>query len=92
MSTTEIILSIIFNHALEEFIGMAESDEFESRKVTGIRTILNSKEDIYELAKDVSSLANENGGFLIIGLRTAQLETDKIDRVSTLDLFPERRI
>jgi predicted HTH transcriptional regulator len=43
----------------------------------------------YELAKDVSALANASGGWLIVGLKTTPLATEAADAVSSLDLIPE---
>jgi hypothetical protein len=51
----------------EQFIGAMESDEFEC-KAEPYR--LEDKRQKFELAKDVSSLANARGGMIVIGLET----------------------
>lgn len=42
----------------------------------------------FELSKDVSALANSQGGFLLIGLRTEPVAEEHTDRVTELDLLP----
>src|SRR5439155_17792097 len=43
----------------------------------------------WELAKDVASFANSDGGFIIIGLAHERLAGQDMDRVSALDLIEE---
>jgi predicted HTH transcriptional regulator len=80
-----LIESILKSKKLEDFIGVEESLEFEVKNSSPYD--FSSPGDRYELAKDVSSLANSKGGYIIIGLKTDPLQERKSDIVSELDLI-----
>lgn len=70
-----------------KFIELREDDVFEAK---GSAPYDFSKPDAqYELAKDVSSFANANGGWIIVGLTTKKLQTEPVDFVTALDLLAE---
>lgn len=81
----ELIESILKSKQLEDFIGIEESYEFEVKNSTPYNFSLPG--DRYELAKDVSSMANSRGGYIIVGLKTDPLQERKSDMVSELDLI-----
>lgn len=70
-----------------KFIGLREDGVFEAK---GSAPYDFSKLDAqYELAKDVSSFANAEGGWIVVGLTTKKLETEPVDVVTALDLLAE---
>jgi predicted HTH transcriptional regulator len=72
---------------LDRLIGCVESAVFEAK---GSRPYDFSQAfGRWELAKDVASFANSDGGFIIIGLVHDQLPEQDTDRVSALDLIEE---
>jgi len=85
----EKIKEILESSRLSDFIGLKEDIHFEAKGKSGYD--LDSPNGRYELAKDVSSLANAEGGYLIIGLETAPLTEENTDKVKELDLLPEKK-
>src|SRR5262249_44799703 len=72
---------------LDRLIGCVEGSVFEAK---GPRPYDFSQAfGRWELAKDVASFANSDGGFIIIGLVHEQLAEQDTDRVSALDLIEE---
>jgi hypothetical protein len=69
-----------------ELIGLEEGVTFEAKGSQPYD--LDEANGRYELAKDVSALANSAGGFLIIGLKTKASAVGQTDVVSDLDLLP----
>ncbi len=53
---------------------------------------LESDHQKQELAKDISSIANARGGFLIIGIKTKLDETHKSDKFDEIRPFPSELI
>lgn len=82
---SEIIQSGTFNN----FIGLKEDLYFEAKGKNPYD--LDSPNGRYELAKDVSAFANANGGYIIIGLVTESLETERTDKVVETDLFKKEK-
>jgi len=79
------ILEIISKKDFSKFIDMKENQYFEAKN--GNPYDFDDPNDRYELAKDVSSFANMEGGYLIIGLKTKRLDSEKTDIVTSLDLI-----
>jgi len=72
--TIKELEKIIRNGDFNSLIGKIENDFFDCK--TGIYDLTkNSKKQ--ELAKDVSSFANSNGGYILIGPQTPQTEKEK---------------
>jgi hypothetical protein len=65
-------------------IGLHEDPWFEAKQQNTYD--LDAPTGRYELAKDACAFANAEGGFIVIGLRTAHLQTENADRVDVLDL------
>jgi hypothetical protein len=83
--TIEQILTVLTAGDFDQFIGQAETETFECKRQP---YQLGYDRDECELAKDVSSLANATGGFIIIGLHTERDDatfTDTVRRVGLLD-------
>ena len=79
------ILEIIDKKDFSKFINMKENQYFEAKNSNPYD--FDDPNDRYELAKDVSSFANMEGGYLIIGLKTKPLDSEKTDIVTSLDLI-----
>jgi len=83
--TVDQILTVLNAGGFDQFIGQAETETFECKREP---YQLGQDRDGYELAKDVSSLANATGGFIIVGLHTERDDatfTDTVRRVRLLD-------
>lgn len=72
---------------LDGLIGLSEDLHFEAKSAEGYD--LSMAEGQYELSKDVSALANAEGGWLLIGLVTQRATSEPIDSVAKLDLLEE---
>lgn len=68
-----------------EFIGVRESLHFEAKGATGWD--LDSPAARYELAKDVSSFANSEGGAIVIGFRTQSAAGADLDEIASAELI-----
>ncbi len=68
-------------------MGCKEDQWFDAKRAPGYD--LNNASGRFELAKDVSSFANAEGGYLIIGLSTSARDAEQTEAVAELDLFPE---
>lgn len=86
-SQTALIKSILESGEFDSFIGLLEDLHFEAKNSTPYD--LDTEKDRYELAKDASSLANSEGGYLVIGLHDEPLRDQRTGRVRALDLFEE---
>jgi predicted HTH transcriptional regulator len=86
-STKQKIEKIVKTREFSKFIGMEEDQWFEAKNMTPYD--FNSATDRYELAKDVSSFANAEGGFIVFGLKHERLVEKNIDKVKELDLMNE---
>src|SRR5207249_6955457 len=69
-----------------QFVGLREDLYFEAKSAP---YELASPDGRWELAKDVSALANAEGGFIVIGLATAPVPDEHTDSVTQLALLPE---
>jgi hypothetical protein len=79
------IREILTNGEFEQFLGRLEDQHFEAKGATPWD--LPTPDGQFELAKDVSALANAGGGFIVIGLITTALPNERADQVTTLDLL-----
>lgn len=84
------IRNILETNNFNEFLGLKEDDFFEAKGKDAYD--LNLAKDRYELVKDVSSFANNKGGYLIIGLKTMPLVEENTDNVTTFDLFENNQV
>jgi len=80
------ITRIIESGKFDRLIDMPEGPVLE---VKGTPYDLDKAADRYELAKDVSSLANSQGGYLLLGLRTRRAPDAAIDVIEALAPIPE---
>lgn len=87
VSQTARIKSILESGNLEGFVGLLEDLHFEAKNCTPYD--LGTEKGRYELAKDVSALANSEGGYIVIGLHDERVTDQRTDRVRGLDLFEE---
>lgn len=85
MGDIETIQKIINSRDLSKFVGFKESFYLEAKNKNPYD--FKSPNGRYELAKDITAFANNQGGFLILGLKTEQLIEENTDKVSELDLF-----
>src|SRR5690349_10757351 len=86
-SQTARIRSILEGGNFDSFVGLLEDLHFEAKNSTPYD--LDTEKGRYELAKDVSALANSEGGYIVIGLHDERLTDQRTDRVRALDLFAE---
>lgn len=81
------ILNILKSRDFSELIGIEEDLYFETKEKPYDLTTANGR---YELAKDVSSFANSDGGILIIGLIHVQVMDKKTERVGGIKLLEKK--
>ncbi len=86
MLTRAALAELLQQRRFAELIGETESAVLEAK---GQPYQLGTDEGKFELAKDVAALANGEGGFLLIGLRTAADTTTSADKIQELRPFPE---
>lgn len=72
----------------EQCVGLIEDERVEC-KAAPYR--LDEERERLELAKDVSALANAQGGLIIVGLRTGRDENRRIDIVRGVSAFDQAR-
>jgi hypothetical protein len=85
--TLEGLGRILAGRRFSEFLGLPENELFEAKGATAYD--LGTPAGRYELAKDVSSFANSQGGWLVIGLATERAPDEPVDIVSALELVAE---
>lgn len=81
----EHITAIITSGDFNQFIGLAEDAVLEVKQQP--YDLDNSAAERYELAKDVSALANAGGGYIIVGLSTRREPNREVDIVDALNLI-----
>lgn len=89
------ITDLLASRALANFVGVREGLFLEVKGSSPYD--FTHAEARYELAKDVTALANADGGWLLIGLTTTRLAAEAADEITALDLvareaFPESQI
>ena len=86
-TTLERIKKILETCEFSQFVGLDEDQWFEAKGKSPYD--LDTASDSYELAKDVSSFANAEGGFIVIGLGTEPLKDRLTEKVINIDLHRE---
>ena len=86
----EQVKEILASGDFARFFGMTEGLQLEvkNKQAWGDITSPNAR---YEFLKDVSSLANAEGGYLLVGLSTIPSDTGFADKIESLDLFNEEK-
>jgi len=85
--TLERLESIIQNGDFISLVGESESSIFDCKsEIYALADDLSK----YELAKDVSSLANANGGYILVGAKTTKSEKRHCDEVSEIRAFNQQ--
>ena len=83
--TKDDLERIINSNNFEELKGKYEYEWFECKSQP---YLLNDNKGKRELAKDVSSFANSDGGYIVIGVKTTKDDThigDKINEIRPFD-------
>lgn len=78
------IVGIIRSGDLQNFIGIREDEFFDAKSEL---YKLEDEKGRIELAKDVSSFANSGGGYIVLGLKTKDLEDIRAEEVNELNLI-----
>jgi len=87
MPTIDEIAALLATRNLAGFVGLKEDQWFDAKVPPGYD--LGTEAGRFELAKDVSSFANAEGGHLIIGLTTADVPGEQTEQVNGVDLLAE---
>lgn len=83
----EELRSLFDQGDLDALVGRVESTVFEAKSCDAYN--LEDSRARIELAKDVSALANSDGGYLVIGAKTEHVDATDEDRVVELELRAE---
>jgi predicted HTH transcriptional regulator len=86
MSTTDDIVQILKSRDLASLKGLRENQWFDAKRAAGYNIAIASGR--FEVAKDVSALANAEGGHILVGLTTIDLTDEQTEEVDGLDLLP----
>jgi hypothetical protein len=82
----EVVYDLVRQNRADELIGATESQQVEFK---GVPYHLASDAQKYELAKDVSALANAEGGIIVLGVQTERSE--HLHRDVAAEINPFRR-
>lgn len=85
MPTIETIADLLATRNLAGFVGLKEDQWFDAKRPPGYD--LAAASGRFELAKDVSSFANAQGGYVIVGLTTADVPEEQTEQVNGLELL-----
>ena len=85
MPTREFITAVLAHRRFSELLGCTEDLWLEAKQNHEFDLGGNARHR-FELTKDVSAMANAEGGFLLMGLRTEPVAEEHTDRVTELDL------
>lgn len=85
----DLILQRLKEGRLDAFVNSFEWSKFEC-KASPYQ--LDSADQKFELAKDVSAMANVDGGVILIGARTAKAETGRTEIVTEISAFPPNTV
>jgi predicted HTH transcriptional regulator len=85
LTTTEKIAGILASRNLSELLGLKEDQWFDAKQYPGYD--LTTEAARFEVAKDVSSFANADGGHIIFGLTTTEILAEKTEEVNGLQLL-----
>src|SRR5207244_2725189 len=81
------IAAILTARNLAGLQGLKEDQWFDAKRAPSYD--LTTPGGRFELAKDVSSFANAEGGYIIIGLTTAEVPEEQTEQVNGFDLLAE---
>lgn len=84
-NTISKISELIASKDLSQFIGIKEGLNFDAKDKMAYKQ--DNISDKFEIAKDVSSFANADGGYIIIGLHTKSLIEENTEEVDVLQLM-----
>jgi predicted HTH transcriptional regulator len=84
MPPIQTIASILNRRTLSDLQGVREDQWFDAKQPPGYD--LTTPAGRFELAKDVSSFANAEGGHIVIGLTTSQIPEEQTEEVNGLAL------
>ena len=87
--TVEQIKAILDSGNFDELITAVEDEQIECKAAP---YQLNEAHQKQELAKDVSGLANANGGVILIGVRTERNSTHFGDEINEIRPFPRNLV
>jgi hypothetical protein len=79
------MLAVLRESRDDDLIGLEESTVFDAK--SGAYR-LDDPKSRWELAKDVSAMANADGGILLIGAKTERLENSFVERVAAIRPVP----
>jgi len=83
----EEIEEIIISRNLNKFLGQKENNIFEAKGMTAYDITVPSGR--FEISKDISSMANSDGGYMVFGLKHEPAVDERTDVVTELELFSE---
>lgn len=69
----------------DALVGLEESTEFDAKSQP---YRIDEPKGRWELAKDVSAMANARGGLLLVGAKTRRLEGSFVEQVASIDPIP----
>ena len=87
--TREEALAVLNGGVFEEFLQRAEDLQVEFKRVP---YRLDEEAEKFELAKDVSALANAQGGVVVLGVETERRADTAVDVAVRLRLFDRNRL
>ena len=83
--TSSEILEILRASDDGALVGLEESTEFDAKSQP---YRIDEPKGRWELAKDVSAMANARGGLLLVGAKTRRLEGSFVEQVASVDPIP----
>jgi predicted HTH transcriptional regulator len=89
-ATIERVRDVLQSGDFDGLLGMEEGLHFEAKG--RVPYDLATAAGRYEIGKDVSALANAEGGWLVFGVGTEQSERERVDTVTALELVAEHEI
>lgn len=88
MPTVEIIAARLAERNLAGLQGLKEDQWFDAKRAPSYDPTTPTGR--FDLAKDVSSFANAEGGYIIVGLTTVEVPEEQTEQVNGLDLLTEK--
>lgn len=89
MNNVKEILEKLTAKQFDALLGLYENGWLEAK---GSPYVLDSLKQKLELAKDVSALANSNGGIILLGFKTTRDALSAGERISKVEAFPLERV
>lgn len=87
MPAIDAVAQLLATRNLAGFVGLKEDQWFDAKRAPGYD--LGTSAGRFELAKDVSSFANADGGHIIVGLTTSDVPDEQTEEVNGLELIVE---